>query len=169
MGRLAQWWRGLAPTERIMLAVGVPAVAVAALIGGRRGKATAAKDDTAKTAAPAVASYTGPPEFPDTGTQFEIRRQLTEITEYLQDLPGSASASAATGGDPCAPGPGWEPTKCSDTDLINACKLTNGHSTILQEMFRRMVSVNHPGIAGTSCGVQYVRFLLEHGVRPPVP
>jgi hypothetical protein len=158
-----EWWKNLDPKQRTLIALGVPAVAVAAIVSNMRRK-------TGATAAPAgpttTTVMTGPPVFGTGGTElYELYRQLTDwLTDYAQtQLPPSAN-------DPCQPGAAWDPKRCTSAQLVSACVSTGGAEAILAELWRRGHSINDPNFGGpgspNACGRAAVTYWLSHGAVP---
>lgn len=163
-GGIAGFWQRLDPKERMLVAVGVPAVAVAALYSAKKGKPAPAGDQTGTTI-----TVTGTPQFsvPESGSQsFGLYRDLQA---WLADAEANGHGQTTTptaSTDPCTPGVGWDPGRCGIPQLVAACVATNGNDQVLQSMFDKRVSINDPNLAGTECGRKYALFLLGKGLVP---
>lgn len=173
MAGIGDWWKKLDPKERTLIAVGVPGVALAAVYSAMRSKKATPSASSDK---PPQVVVTGAPTYGDGSSDtFELYRNLTA---YLDDLgangfertPTPTPTTPTPTVDPCMPGVGFQPTGCSDAQLVQSCINTGGDRRILQELFIRRHTVNDPAFGGSgspnACGRQYVLYLLEHGGVP---
>lgn len=168
------WWTNLDGRERTLIAVGVPAVAVAALASSLRSKKAAATAPASTT----TTVMTGPPTFGTGSTEmFDLYRQFSDqFTDFIENFGSDAGAAtpppvaALPTPNPCTPGTGWDPTKCNDADLVSSCINTNGDQQVLAELWRRGHSINDPNFGGpgspNACGRAAVLYWLAHGAIP---
>lgn len=168
MDQLRAWIANLSPAEKALIMVGVPAVAVAAIISTSRGKkAKAAADAATAEKKPEPPGLSAPQSFSNPGDSFELLRLINDFRNEIHNQQDGNTSAGGAPGDPCTPGgASWNPTACSNTDLVRKCVALNGPEPLIEEMRRRRVSVNTPELAGTRCGELYAVRLLEHGANP---
>ncbi len=147
------------PAQRILLGVGVPLAAVAAIVSTTRRRPT---DDEDEAKTPIVAA-TGPQTFQS--SPFDLAR-LTAALSADDGTTGTVNRPPTTT-TPAGP----DLTALTVPQLQAQCETAPGGEPYLSELLRRQVSVNDPGFKrpdgrATTCGAFYVLRLLQAGAVP---
>ena len=171
---LAAWWKRQPRQVQILLGIGVPLTALAAIISSRRNKTTV----VAKPGPAADVSGPGGTLFPDiegadagTGGYNELASQLSRLEDLYGTFPsggGSLAAPPSTPIPPPAPVPtapiGWVgtapvPPKQVST-LTTAALMLRCDDAAIVELYRRRISVNGWPANRTDCAKKYAAYVL---------
>lgn len=159
MGGLSSWWRSLQPTQRALIAVGVPLAAVAAIVSARRGGGSATSpSDATKAASATTAQYLAAPTVADGGGE-DVFDALKALKDYVDEV-------VPTTGQPTDPATAYSamPTH----ELFNACHATGGATAVVAELLNRQTSINDPRWkTGSPCLKAGILYYMSQGIVPP--